>query len=451
MIWGIPQAKGGIVNRKTVRLMLCILFLMAILAACAKQPQVPEVVDTTPAVPQETQVAATPTSIGMIKPGDSIGEMIVEQSSEVIQYPNMWIYCDYPVEAQEPNTITKECEIPYMSGMTISIGWGAIEEMIASNWEAMNYDIFLDGYRLDLESFEWVEFAAPWIGENVKGRNWLINIKHLAVGQHTLRYTWSSSQAVDDGMNVYQPGTYEQIVKFSVLEPETYPELLAEEPAGQHAYTSQKSQLNFLLYLPSDYGKNPQAAWPMLVFLHDNYVRGGPPDLLKEELLPKKLEEQADFPFLVVSPILDGNYEFWAEDDMINSVLTLLEEVQGVLSVDAKRIYLIGDGAGGNGVWEMGLNHPEIFAALAPIGGSVGYPFEVPDNICNLKDVPVWAFHGGKDPYVPVEVEQDLVDALNACGGNAQITVKLDATDNIREEAYANPELYDWFLSQSHK
>jgi predicted esterase len=423
---------------KQIHQILCILFLIAFLAACNKSPQVPEVV-------------TTPTTILMVKPGDNIGEMIVEQSKIVIQYPSIWSFCDYPIESQEPNTITKECEIPYMSGMTISIGWGAIDQMIASNWEAMNYDIFLDGYRLDLASFEWIEYAAPWVGENVKVRSWLINVKHLVEGQHTLRYTWSASQAVDDGMNIYQPGTYEQIVNFSVLEPETYPEFSAEGLSGQHAYTSQKSQLNFLLYLPSDYGKDPQSVWPMLVFLHDNYVRGGPPDLLKEELLPKKLEGQTDFPFLVVSPILDGDYEFWAEDDMIKRVLTLLEEIQGVLSVNAKRIYLIGDGAGGNGVWEMGLNHPEIFAALAPIGGSVGYPFEVPDNICDLKDVPVWAFHGGKDPFVPVEVEQDLVDALKACGGNAQITVKPDATDNIREEAYANPELYNWLLSQSRK
>jgi hypothetical protein len=48
---------------------------------------------------------------------------------------------------------------------------------------------------------------------------------------------------------------------------------------------------------------------------------------------------------------------------------------------------------------------------------------------------------------VPAKEEQKLVDALNACGGNAQFTVKPDAV--IPVEEYSNPELYEWFLSQS--
>jgi lysophospholipase L1-like esterase len=42
MIWGIPRSKGGIVNRKPFRLMLYVLFLIAILVGCAKSPQASE-------------------------------------------------------------------------------------------------------------------------------------------------------------------------------------------------------------------------------------------------------------------------------------------------------------------------------------------------------------------------------------------------------------------------
>ena len=55
--------------------------------------------------------------------------------------------------------------------------------------------------------------------------------------------------------------------------------------------------------------------------------------------------------------------------------------------------------------------------------GYYGWPFTVPENICDLKDVPVWAFHGAKDEVMPLEAEQMLVDALKACGGNVQFTV----------------------------
>jgi hypothetical protein len=44
---------------------------------------------------------------------------------------------------------------------------------------------------------------------------------------------------------------------------------------------------------------------------------------------------------------------------------------------------------------------------------------------------------------VPAKEEQELVDALNACGGNAQFTVIPDAVIPLDE--YSNPELYECF------
>jgi len=230
-----------------------------------------------------------------------------------------------------------------------------------------------------------------------------------------------------------------------------YPPISAPAGTGQHAYTSPASQLDFLLYLPGAYGQDPGRKWPLLVFLHGEHVKGTSLDLVRDEPLPKRLEAETDFPFIVLSPLGDGEYDFWSKDKLVEQVISLVDETQALFSVDPEHICLIGDGMGGNGVWAIGLRHPLYFAALAPIGGYYGYPFEVPDNICDLKDVPVWAFHGGRDVMVPVEAEQSLVDALNACGGHAKITVKPDATINIRYVAYYSSELYDWLLAQSRK
>jgi hypothetical protein len=49
MIWGIPKSKGGSMSRKAFRLMLCILFLIAILVGCAKPTQM-----VTPSPPTPT-------------------------------------------------------------------------------------------------------------------------------------------------------------------------------------------------------------------------------------------------------------------------------------------------------------------------------------------------------------------------------------------------------------
>lgn len=388
---------------------------------------------------------------GVIKPGDKIGEMIVEQGLPALPYPYLWDFCEYIYEKQEPATYTTYCNVPQVSGVAVVFGWLAKESKFASNWDAISWTLSIDGFMVALDDFDWDESVYLQHGDDNKGRRWIINLKNLSPGKHSLRLSWTTKLAVDDGFLIYQPGTYEHVINFTVLEKAEYPIFSSTANIGQHPFTSEKAQLDFLLYLPGDYGKDPQQEWPLIVYLHGAHLRGVTLDLLGDAPLPSNLEQKRDFPFIVVSPRGDGEYEFWAKDEMLSSLFTLLEEIQNAYSVDAKRIYLIGDGMGGNGVWVFGLNYPEYFAALVPVGGYIGYPFEVPDTICAIKDVPVWAFHGGKDVMVPAQVEQELVDALNACGGHAQITIKPDMTINIVHKVYANPELYEWLLAQSRK
>jgi len=389
---------------------------------------------------------------GVIKPGDKIGEMTVEQGTLTLPYPYIWKFCEFMPNEHEPTKSTGDCNVPLMSGLTIEIGWIAKESKFSSNWDALAWELNLDGYKIDLEDFDWNELDYPAHGEDNKARRWLINLKNLTPGKHTLRLSWKTKLAVDDGFNIYQPGLYEHVVNFTVLEKAVYPNFSSTTNIGQHPYTSEKAQLDFLLYLPGDYGKDPEQEWPLIVYLHGAPLRGATLELLmKEEPLPQKMEEENDFPFIVISPLGDGDYEFWAKDEMIYPLFSLLDEIQSVYSINARRIYLTGNDMGGNGVWAIGLRYPEYFAALAPVAGYFGYPFEVPENICDLKDVPVWAFHGERDPFVPAEVEQTLVDALNACGGKAQITLSPDMKNDVPYKVYADPELYEWFLSHSRE
>ena len=237
-----------------------------------------------------------------------------------------------------------------------------------------------------------------------------------------------------------------------MLEKVVYPSFSSNINIGQHSYTSQKAGLDFLLYLPDDYEKDPQQGWPLIVYLHGAPLHGTTLELLMEqEPLPKRLEKENDFPFIVLSPLGDGEYEFWARDEMINPLFTLLEEIQAVYSIDANKSYLTGNDMSGNGVWAIGLRHPEYFAALAPVAGYFDYPFSVANNICNLKDVPVWAFHGGRDDIIPVASGRKLVTALNDCGGNAKFTVSDDIKIDVLYKVYADPELYEWFLEQTRE
>ena len=134
----------------------------------------------------------------------------------------------------------------------------------------------------------------------------------------------------------------------------------------------------------------------------------------------------------------------------MDELLTLLSELQSDFNINPDQIYLAGFIEGASGVWEIGLAHPELFAALAPVGGYIGYPFIVPDNICDLKDMPIWAFHGEKDTLVPLNAQQMLVDALISCGNKTiQFTVLPNAADNIFFTVFADPNLYTWLSEQS--
>jgi predicted peptidase len=203
--------------------------------------------------------------------------------------------------------------------------------------------------------------------------------------------------------------------------------------------------------LPASYRKDEEQKWPLILDLHGAGASGSNNlDTLIISGLPKKLQ-WTDMPFIVLSPQGSGEYEVWSKEEMIRSLFVLLDEIQTKFSVDPQRIYLTGVSVGGEGVWEIGLRYPDRFAALVPVMGYYGYPFNVPDNLCDLTKVPIWAFHGDQDKVVPLEAEQSLVKALEACGGNIQLTVFPNAGHDIENEVYSNPELYKWMLSQKRK
>lgn len=248
-----------------------------------------------------------------------------------------------------------------------------------------------------------------------------------------------------------------------IVEPAASPTLTAEmatksvtdlaEKYGMHPIWSEEAQRNYVLFLPAAYGNESQKKWPLILFLHSYGVRSDNIEYLKYEALPQILAFTPDFPFIAVIPQLTEDEDYWTGEDVVASLFTILEEVQENYSVDPVKIYLTGVSLGGNGVWEIGLMYPDRFAALVPVMGFYGdtASVEVPDDICDLKEVPIWAFHGAKDHIVPLFAEEDLVDALKACGGNAQLTVYPDGDHDISGEVYNNPDLYNWLLSQSLK
>ena len=216
--------------------------------------------------------------------------------------------------------------------------------------------------------------------------------------------------------------------------------------AGQHPEEFEKETTRtlgakFLLYVPKAFGSEKKN-WPLVVFLHGLGERGDDLEKVKVHGPPKLVERGNDFPFILVSPQCPANG--WWSVDVLNA---LLDEVIARLPVDTDRIYLTGLSMGGFGTWNFALAHPERFAAIAPIcgGGSV-------EDICRLKDMPIWVFHGAKDDVVPLSEGQRMVNVLTRCGNDSvRLTIYPEAGHDSWTETYANPELYSWFLSHTRQ
>jgi predicted peptidase len=212
------------------------------------------------------------------------------------------------------------------------------------------------------------------------------------------------------------------------------------------ALVSRQVKLNYLLHLPPGYGQGANKEWSLILFLHGLGERGDDIshlDRLKKHGLPKILDTQTDFPFIVVSPQCPGQSWWPLELDGLNA---LLDNILEQYAVDRTRLYLTGLSMGGFGTWSLATAYPKRFAAIAPICGG-----GVPPLTEALKDVPVWAFHGALDDVVPLAASESMVMALRACGGDVRFTVYPDLQHDSWTVTYDNPELYRWFLEHQLK
>jgi predicted peptidase len=192
--------------------------------------------------------------------------------------------------------------------------------------------------------------------------------------------------------------------------------------------------LQYLLHVPP--GDPPDGGWPIILALHGAGERGDDLSLVAKHGPAKVAERDPSLPFVVVSPQCPRN-QWWAEEPL----LALLDEMLATQPVDADRVYLTGLSMGGYATWSLGIHHPSRFAAAAPVcGGSI------PAVAHRLKDVPLWVFHGARDPVVLLDESHRMVNAVRAHGGNVRFTIYPDRGHDAWTPTYDNPQLYEWFL-----
>ncbi|MFN3650151.1 MAG: alpha/beta hydrolase-fold protein [Armatimonadota bacterium] len=199
----------------------------------------------------------------------------------------------------------------------------------------------------------------------------------------------------------------------------------------------------YVVYVPRNY--TPDKAWPVVLFLHGAGERGTDGLAQSQVGIGGAIRMHADrFPGIVVMPQCLPN-EWWDRESMKPVALGALDQTLKEYRIDRDRQYLTGLSMGGFGSWALASQHPERWAAVAPICGR-GNPAEMGPKLTKL---PIWVFHGDKDEAVPVQHSREMVEAIKAAGGTrVKYTEYPGVGHNSWDPAYNDPEFATWLFQQ---
>jgi predicted peptidase len=253
--------------------------------------------------------------------------------------------------------------------------------------------------------------------------------------------------------------------------------LRAEEQQNIDSFESTITHIvgyKYLISLPKTYSDDSLHKWPLIIYLHGSGERGtdpwrltrhGPPRLLHPGISkyadpikpgtppesPEVLENRAlstkilSEQFIVISPQCPSG-KSWEDE----AVIALLDKAITRYNVDTSRVYLTGNSMGGYGTWSVGLKNSHRFAALVPICGGIRDDYilrQASEHKEELLSLGIWAFHGEKDPTVPVSQSRQVIAMLEKAKlTDVKLTTYPEAKHDSWTQTYDNPSLYAWLL-----
>jgi predicted peptidase len=145
-------------------------------------------------------------------------------------------------------------------------------------------------------------------------------------------------------------------------------------------------------------------------------------------------------------PGATGSYQLAAQPSsalaLVKGILDLTIQEAGA-TLDPRRVYITGISMGAYGVWDAIERWPETFAAAAPVAGAGD-----PARASALVSLPIWDFHGSGDETVPITGSTDMIQAIQAAGGQPKFTLISSTTHDIWVKAYTYPGFLQCLYAQ---
>ncbi len=218
----------------------------------------------------------------------------------------------------------------------------------------------------------------------------------------------------------------------------------------------------YQVYVPVDYASRTD--WPVILFLHGSGERGSDGILQTTTgLAPAIRRDPSRFPAIVVFPQVPTDSAWTGAP--AEAAMVALRQTMAEYRVDVDRVYLTGLSMGGRGSWHLAYRSPALFAAVAPICGWITAtsrlttaPVVPPDSGAQLvalarqlRNVPIWIFHGEMDRAVPVIGSREPAAALKDAGSTVRYTEYLGTDHNSWDATYASKEFADWLFAQRRR
>jgi pimeloyl-ACP methyl ester carboxylesterase len=178
---------------------------------------------------------------------------------------------------------------------------------------------------------------------------------------------------------------------------------LGTEPIKLTTEVPETEVVSYQVQLPPGYSHH--RPYPVLVLLH------GARDDAGTQL--KRWEEQATrYNFILAAPQWSqgqrATYEHSAREHAV--VLTMLRDLRRRFQVDSDRVFLFGWEDGANMAFDVGLSHPDQFAGVLPMNGSVkGYPARYWPNAQYLPFYVVEGDRNGGNPKATRSLFRDWI------------------------------------------
>jgi predicted peptidase len=226
----------------------------------------------------------------------------------------------------------------------------------------------------------------------------------------------------------------------------------------QKKFVSTQGELVYNIFYPENYHMKNSGLFPLLIFLHGAGERGNDNISQLKHIAPILLEKEnrKKYPAILLFPQCPEN-DYWApvkrfewsfsENAGPTAPMQRLTELVDILlsdpKVDKSRVYISGLSMGGFGTFDYLSRKPHLFAGAVAICGGADTT-----AVKNFVNIPLWIFHGAKDPVVPVALSRDIVQKLLELGGNPQYTEYPEGGHDIWNEVYQNPQTLHWLFAQ---